>query len=131
MRTIINLFLHGLVLWVAWQLFPDIVQFDGMGTLVLVTVLLWVISLVIGLIVVLLFGLSVLAGVDGNFGGCITAAVGIALCFGLMLFADVIGLDFLSHQIQGFMIVGFWPKVLLAILLSVFSIGSTAKYEYA
>lgn len=131
MRTIINLFLHGLILWAAWQLFPDTVQIDGFGTLVLVTLLLWVISLVIGLIAILIFGLSVLIGAGDGLAALISAIVGIVLCFGLLLFADVIGLDFLSHQVQGFMVVGFWPKVLLAILFSVFSIGSTARYEYA
>lgn len=127
MRIIINLFLHGLVLWAAWQLFPDTVQIDGFGTLVLVTILLWVISLIIGLIAALLLGLSTMIGING---GLVTATVGIITCIGLLLFADIISLDFLSCHLAGFTIVGFWPKVLLAILLSVFSIKSPARREY-
>ena len=118
MKNIINLFLGGLVLWVAWQFFPAVVQIDSFGKLVLATLLLWVITLVIDLVCVLLMGAGVIGMVAGGFPGVAIILVAIVLS----LFAEIIAMTILSNNLDGFTIIGFWPKLLLAICFSVFHI---------
>ena len=112
---IINIVLIGFILWLASWLFPQTVQIDSMRTLVLATILLWLITAIIRIISVILVAVGV---VNGNVIGVIIAIAS----FVCILFASVIGLVLLSNHLDGFMVYGFLPKILLAICFSIFSL---------
>ena len=112
MRTVLNLVISGFVLWAASRLFPATVQIDSMGTLVLTTILLWVVSLIIWLLCILVMGI----------GAIFENAIWVIIGFILLLFSEVIAMTILSNNLDGFMIVGFWPKVLLSICFSLFQL---------
>ena len=47
MRRILNLFITGLILWVASKIAPEQVQIKDFGTLALATVSLWLVTIMI------------------------------------------------------------------------------------
>lgn len=122
MRTAINLIIHGVIIWAAWQLFPEIVQIDSMRTLIIATLLLWLISLAIGI------GCLLIMGAGFVLDSAAWVIIGLIIVFVMVIFADVIGMYILSGNLEGFAVAGFWPKVLLSLCLSLFSTGST-KHE--
>lgn len=114
MRTLLNIVIRGFILWVASLLFPETFQINDMRTLVLATVLLWVVSLIIELLCALAMG-----------AGIALDNVIIVICgLTLLLFSEVITMTILSNNLDGFMIVGFWPKVLLSICYSMLFLGT-------
>ena len=117
MRTILNLVIGGLVLWAASRLFPATVQINGTGTLILATVLIWVVSFAVALICILI------AGIGAVFENWIWIIIGIILVF----FSDIIAMTILSKNLDGFMVVGFWPKVLLSICFALFHLRAPSS----
>lgn len=112
--TVLNLFIDGLILWAGSQLAPGVIQISGIGTLILATILIWLIS-------ALVRGVSMLVtGVGITCDSIVWTGVGIIA----VLFADILAMAILSNVLAGFMIVGFWPKVLLAICFSIFELSS-------
>ena len=117
MRTLLNLVIGGLVLWAASRLFPATVQIDGTRTLILATVLIWVVSLDIGLLCLLIMRIGAV------FENWLWVIIGIIL----VLFSEVIAMTILSNHLNGFMVVGFWPKVLLSICFSLFRLKAPSS----
>ena len=117
MKAALSLIIHGVILWAASCLFPDIVQIDSTATLILATILIWLISFVIGIICLLIIGVGAI------FDSPVWLIIGIVVLFVMIVFADVIGMTIIGDYLDGFMVVGFWPKVLLSICFSIFSTG--------
>lgn len=117
MRQVLNFFIVGLVLWAASQVFPDIVQIDGVWALVIAVILMWLIEFVIAVLSTIIIELS----------ACADNIVGMIIGLIILLFANVIGLSILSSILDGFMVVGFWPKVLLAIAFLFLRVGSSSS----
>ena len=116
MRIAVNLLLRGLVLWVAWQLFPNVVQIDSTQTLIIATLLLWLVTLVVWLLGFVLMS----AGLIFGDVGWIVAWVVFSLL--MVVFASVVAMYILDANLAGFMINGFWPKLLLSICFGIVSI---------
>ena len=105
MRRILNFFITGLILFVANQLFPNVVQIDSLGTLILAAVLFWL----IGIAVVIVCAVIMFVGLF--FDNPLWVIVGFVAIF----FIHVIALSILSATLSGFAVIGFWPKVLLSL----------------
>lgn len=114
MRRILNLFITGLILFVANWLFPDVVQVDGLGTLILAAVLFWLVGVVIAFVCTAVIVAGVL------FENPLWVIVGFIAIF----FIHVITLSILSATLGGFAVIGFWPKVLLSLAYSMLALGS-------
>ena len=112
MRTLLNFVIDGLVLWAASKLFPQVVQIDGFGTLVLVTFLLAVVAVIVAALCVLVAAIGV------AFDNTLWLIIG----FIALLFSSVIAMTILSNNLNGFMVVGFWPKVLLSLVMYLFGL---------
>ena len=112
LRRIINFVLIGLVLWIGSHFFPEIVQIDGMKTIILATVLIWIIATLLVVVSLLIIAVSAACG---NVVGIIVGIISV-------VFAQVLTLIILSNCMDGFNIVGFWPKVIIAICFSIFSV---------
>ena len=110
---IVNLFVDGVILWAGSQLAPGTVQINGIGALIWATILF---SLNTSVIVYLCRATS-------NLGLIFNQYAWIFASFVVVLFSGVIALTLLSSWLPGFAIVGFWPKVLICILCSIFELG--------
>ncbi len=120
MRQIANLFISGLVIWGASKIFPNDVIVKDLGTLVLVTILLWLTTLLINIVAsFMMTGGFLLSGFD--FGFLIMGVI-------IMSFSKVFALYILDISIANFAIKGFWLKLLIALLCSIFTIGKGHKY---
>lgn len=108
MRRILNLFITGLILWAGSQLFPGTVQIDGIGTLILATLLLWVTEIIVAVIGV------VMAAVGAVCESLTWVFIGLLIGFG----STILALYILSNVLPGFSISGFWPKVIFALCSS-------------
>ena len=124
MRRILNFFITGLILFVANQLFPNVVQIDSLGTLILAAVLFWL----IGIAVVIVCAVIMIVGLF--FDNPLWVIVGFVAIF----FIHVIALSILSATLSGFAVIGFWPKVLLSLAYSMLALDNppTSKngHEY-
>lgn len=107
--VIVDLFIEGIILWVASRLFPSIVHIDSTFTLVMVTLLLWLVAVIIriGCVVV---------GTIGLFSGNLAM---VFLSVTAALFANVFALVYLSNHLSGFEVVGLFPAMLLALCFSI------------
>lgn len=114
MRRILNFFITGLILFVANQLFPDVIQIDSLGTLILAAILFWL----IGIAVVIVCAAIMFVGLF--FDNPLWVIVGFVAIF----FIHVIALSILSATLGGFAVIGFWPKVLLSLAYSMLALGS-------
>lgn len=112
MKQIVNFFITGLILWLAAWLFPQFVRIDGMGTLVLATLLLFIAEVVV---VIAFFAFIASAALAQFWAGVL---VGILCVF----FAEIAALSLLDAWLPGLSIIGFWPKFLLAFAFSIFRI---------
>jgi len=108
MRTLLNLFANAIVLFLASLLFPSVVVICSLRALILAAALIWVISIVVVLSSLLITGLGII------YPDPFWIIIGIIAVF----FAEVIALSILSNTLDGFAVIGFWPKVLLAICLT-------------
>ena len=120
MRRILNLFITGLILWVASKIAPEQVQIKDFGTLVLATILLWLTTIAI-------YGISLLLMSGGLiFESCSWIILG----FFIMAAAKILALYAIDSWIPGLSIVGFWPKFWIAIACSLFTLsGPSDRYD--
>ena len=110
---ILNLIIDGLILWAASKIAPDVVQISGFGTLVLATILLTVVTALVGLICIAVAGIGVACD------NVLWAIIGVVAVF----FSSIIAMALLSSWLPGFAIIGFWPKALIAICCSLFELS--------
>ncbi|MBR1875060.1 hypothetical protein IJ798_01635 [Candidatus Saccharibacteria bacterium] len=111
-RQIVNFIITGLILYLAVELFPEVVIIDNMRTLIAATFLLFVAEIVVVFAILIFMLFSIFTQ---NYVGIITGFIGI-------FFGEILALSLLSGWLSGFMVVGFWPKFWLALALSVFKI---------
>ena len=109
MRRILNLVATGLILWVASWVFPSVVHIDGFLTLVAAAIVLWLLDIVVAIGCALLALLFAAMGI----GGVALFAV-IAI-----LFSQTIALFLMSGNLSGFLVDGFWPKILLSLCIAI------------
>ena len=114
MRTLLNLAITGVILWIASSLFPATVQIDSIKTLALATFLIWIISSMIA------FLCAFMAVIGMAFEKWVWVILSVIFIF----FSEVIAMTILSNDLGGFMIVGFWPKVLLSICFSIMHLSA-------
>ena len=115
MRQIVNLFLSGLIIWGSSMIFPNDVIVKDLGVLVLVTILLWLITLAINAIgFFMMTGGFLLSGF-----GCSWIIAGVIV----MSLSKFMALGLLSSFMPGFTIKGFWLTLLIAFLCSLFTIN--------
>ena len=107
---LINLVITGAILWAAAKWFPGCVQIKDFGTLVVATLLIWLATVVI----ILLCPIILLAGAATD-NDIVLVVAFIAICI-LFLFSQVIAITILSNMLDGFTVVGFWPKILISIV---------------
>jgi hypothetical protein len=110
-----NLIIGAIILCAASRLFPETVQVSNARTLIIAILLLALVTFLIAIICLIL----ILVGVST--GSLSFTCIGIVAA----LFANVIAMYVISNYLPGFNIVGFWPKVLLAICFSTFRINIT------
>ncbi|MBR5418689.1 hypothetical protein IK110_00320 [Candidatus Saccharibacteria bacterium] len=117
LRLILNFFITCLILFLASLWCPQFVYVGNFLGAMLVVFLLCLIE-----IVVKLLGLFI-AAIGERFDNCLWVIIG----FLILVFAKIGGLMFLSYKLDYFWISGFWTALVLSILFSVFSIGSSEK----
>ena len=83
-----------------------------MDVCVLVVILLLVVRLITFALGILVIGLGV----------AYNSPLWIIIGFGVVFFANVIALTILSNNLNGFMVVGLWPKIILAVCFSLFKL---------
>ena len=121
MRRILNLFITGLILWVASKIAPEQVQIKDFGTLALATVSLWLVTIIIYVISLLFMAGGLI------FESCSWAILGLFI----MAAAKILALYAIDSWVPGLSIVGFWPKFWIAIACSLFTLsGTPGRYEY-
>ena len=111
---ILNLIIDGLILWAGTKIAPEVVQIDGFGTLVLVTILLTIVTALVAL------GCALTAGIGAACDNIVWTIIGVVAIF----FSGIIAMSLLSNWLPGFNIVGFWPKAIIAICFSIFELSS-------
>ena len=114
MRQIVNFFIVGLILWISTHAFPEYVQIDGGSTLILATLLFFVVTalVILGIVFVVIVVLDDLPTM-----AFVTLIVA-------MLLGGPIALTILSKYLNGFNVVGFWPKVLISFACAFFTIST-------
>ena len=119
MRTLSNFLINGVILWLAAWLFPGIVRIDNFKTLAIVVLCFGIISVIYEVLGYILVTVGIL-----SFALPLTI-IGILMA----IFSDVIAMIFLSNHLAGFMVVGFLPKIILAVLCSSLRIrNNNARY---
>ncbi|MFE5321614.1 hypothetical protein ACFQ88_23190 [Paenibacillus sp. NPDC056579] len=119
MRNLLNLLVTLLVFWIGNQYFNQYISISDTKTLILATVLMFVISLIYGLLLTISF-VSIVVGI-----GCLTTPLLIAAS----LVLTPIKLLLLDKYLSGFDIHGFWTYVILTIVLSIFTVKVKSKSE--
>ena len=121
MRRILNLFITGLILWVASKIAPEQVQIKDFGTLALATVSLWLVTIMIYVISLLFMAGGLI------FESCSWTILGLFI----MAAAKILALYAIDSWVPGLSIAGFWPKFWIAIACSLFTLsGPSGRYEY-
>lgn len=121
MRRILNLFITGLILWMASKMAPEQVQIKDFDTLALATVSLWLVTIIIYVISLLFMAGGLI------FESCSWAILGLFI----MAAAKILALYAIDSWVPGLSIVGFWPKFWIAIACSLFTLsGPSGRYEY-
>ncbi|WP_168928895.1 phage holin family protein [Paenibacillus dokdonensis] len=119
MRNLLNLLVTFLVFWCGSQNFNQYISISDTQTLILATVLMFVISF----IYVFLLTVSMISIVIGI--GCLTTPLLVAAS----LVLTPIKLWLLDKYLTGFEIHGFWTYVILAIILSIFTVKVKSNKE--
>lgn len=119
MRILSNFLINGAILFCASWFLPEIVQIDGLETLIIVTLCFGIISVIyeaIGYVFVV--------------GGVFSFTLSLTIVGALMIaFSDILAMTYLSNHLEGFMVVGFLPKIILAALCSSLRIrNNNARY---
>ena len=120
MRRILNLFITGLILWVASKIAPEQVQIKDFGTLALATVSLWLVTIMIYVISLLFMAGGLI------FESCSWTILGLFI----MAATKILALYAIDSWIPGLSIAGFWPKFWIAIACSLFTLsGPSGRYN--
>ena len=120
MRRILNLFITGLILWVASKIAPEQVQIKDFGTLALATVLLWLVTIIIYVISLLFMAGGLI------FESCSWTILGLFI----MAAAKILALYAIDSWVPGLSIAGFWLKFWIAIACSLFTLsGPSDRYD--
>lgn len=122
MRNLWNLFVTGLCLWAAARLFPDVVQIDGLSTVVIATLLLYVVTTIVCITVMLLLFGILFAGAAGYWNPIALTVITIVVVIIIAIFTEVIALGILTRYLPGFAIIGFWPKAGIAFVNSIVTV---------
>ena len=104
-----NLVVAGVILFIASRIFPEVIRIDSLETLTIIVFLLFVVETVVTLLAALITVLGYLA----------LEWVAFVIGFLGLLFGEILALYLLSLWIIGFEVVGFLPKLLLALTLTV------------
>lgn len=111
-RWIVNCIITGVVFWIASMLFPSVIVITGKYTILEAAVILGFCEIAVLLII---FLMALFTFFTGNWIGIICAFISV-------FFAEIVALSLLSAWLPGLTIIGFWPKFLLALALSIFRI---------
>ena len=117
MRQVVNFFIIGLIFWISWKAFPEYVQADGVGAILVAVVIFYA----VGTLVAIFVGMLVLATILVFEKWGVLICVIVALTGGI--FAEFLTLVVVSNVLSGFEVVGFWPKMILAFCCSVCTIS--------
>lgn len=112
MRRILNLLITGLILWGASKLFPSVVQAGSIGIIALASILLWLTR------ITLVYICAIIVAVGALYRNLFWVIAGIILVF----FTQIIALAILSRFLPGFAVIGFWPKVAIALCYSLLAL---------
>ncbi len=127
MRQILNFFITCFVLWASAWLFPGCVRFDGYGTLVLVTLLFYLIESIIALVCFGFVWMSLLANRNMTKGGLVATVIILILVVAISGFGTLLLIDWF---IDGFWISNIGVAFLLAVAISIFSINPPKNQNY-
>ncbi len=119
MKGVANFIITFVILWIAAYFFPNVVHVDSIRTLIIATLLLFLAEAVV---VIILFIATIFSIMMLDWYAIIGTIIGI-------FFAEILALSLLSAWIPGFYIVGFWPKMLLALAFSIFRIPSNQSND--
>ena len=119
MRQVANLFISGFIIWGASKLLPERVFIKDFKTLIMVTILLWILTIIINVIGFLMMGGGLF--LDGC--GCSWLIAGSII----MAFSKIIALHTLNAYMVNFTITNFWLEVIIAILCSIFTISPPTR----
>ncbi|NEN81843.1 MULTISPECIES: phage holin family protein [Paenibacillus] len=117
MRNLLNLLVTFLVFWCGNHYFNQYISISDTKTLIIATVLMFVISFIYGFLLTISF-ISIVVGI-----GCLTTPLLIVAS----LVLTPIKLWLLDRYLTGFEIHGFWTYVILTIVLSVFTVKVNDK----
>ncbi|CAG7614159.1 hypothetical protein PAECIP111802_00049 [Paenibacillus allorhizosphaerae] len=112
MRNILNLLITFFVFWVGNQYFHEYISITDTKTIILATVLMFVISFLYSFLLTVSF-ISIVVGV-----GCLTTPLLIA---GSVVLTPM-KLWLLDKYLTGFEIHGFWTYVILTVILSIVTV---------
>lgn len=112
MRSTLNLLITFLVFWFGSHYFNEYISISDTATLILATVLMFVISFIYGFLLAASM-ISIVVGI-----GCLTTPLLIAAS----LVLTPIKLWLLDMYLPGFEINGIWTYVILTIILSIFTV---------
>ncbi|KRF09919.1 phage holin family protein [Paenibacillus sp. Soil787] len=119
MRNILNLLVTFLVFWCGSYYFNPYISISDTKTLILATVLMFVISFIYGFLLTVSM-ISMVVGI-----GCLTTPLLVVAS----LVLTPIKLWLLDKYLTGFEIHGFWTYVILSIILSIFTVKVKSKKE--
>lgn len=117
MRRILNFFIMGLILWVATKFFPTHVQIKNFGVLALAVILFWLIE-----VAITVFCLLIMA-----FGAAFERVSWIILSVIIAIACEFITICILDAKLDGFTVIGFWPKAIIALTYSLLYIKAPSK----
>lgn len=117
MRRILNFFIMGLILWVATNFFPTHVQIKNFGVLALAVILFWVIEIAITILCLFIMA----------FGAAFERAFWIILSAIILIACEFIAIYILDANLDGFTVIGFWPKAIIALTYSLLHIKAPSE----
>ncbi|WP_379117670.1 phage holin family protein [Paenibacillus hodogayensis] len=112
LRNLLHLLVTLLVFWLGNEYFHEYIAISDTKTLILATILMFVISFLYGLLLTVSF-VSIVVGI-----GCLTTPLLILAS----LVLTPIKLWLLDRYLPGFEIHGFWTYVILSVVLSIFTV---------
>ena len=97
--------LYGIVLFGSAKLAPRTVQIDSTRTLIIASALIWIVSLIFAAI-----------GMGAILAGALSLNAAILVAGTMMMaMANLLAIIILSDDMDGFAIIGYWPKMIIAV----------------
>lgn len=109
-----NFFVMGATLYVAARFFPESVSIDSTKTLIIATLLLWVVTALVAIAIILVMAVA------ASGGNVILMVVSLVALF----FSRIFALMILSAKLAGFTITGGWTYLILALVMGIFTVGN-------